>query len=83
MSEYPDITVSTCHSYDIDYKYKYTCTNENCGHVYGRHSKSIDITKKCCGYCGSKLMLPEKLKKDGTPYKNKGLNLFQTFLKVC
>ncbi|KAH6568101.1 hypothetical protein BASA62_005648 [Batrachochytrium salamandrivorans] len=31
MYAYEDITVTTCHSYEISYKYSYVCTNEKCG----------------------------------------------------
>ncbi|RKP36562.1 SprT-like family-domain-containing protein, partial [Dimargaris cristalligena] len=51
MQAYPNIPITTRHSYDIDYKYKYTCSNTSCATVYGRHSKSIDMTKKVCGRC--------------------------------
>ncbi|EKM60707.1 uncharacterized protein PHACADRAFT_203857 [Phanerochaete carnosa HHB-10118-sp] len=37
----PDITVSTTHSYKIDYPYEWEC--DYCSKVYGRHSKSIKI----------------------------------------
>ncbi|ORX47563.1 hypothetical protein BCR36DRAFT_92712 [Piromyces finnis] len=63
---YSDIKVTTYHSYEIDYKYKYQC--QNCGHIYGRHSKSIDVNKARC-QCSGELILMKRLKKDGTPYK--------------
>ncbi|KAL9648618.1 hypothetical protein ABK040_016251 [Willaertia magna] len=52
---YPNIPITTCHSYEIEYKYHYKCTV--CGEILKRHSKSIDITKKCCGICKGKLEL--------------------------
>jgi predicted SprT family Zn-dependent metalloprotease len=52
---YPEITVSTTHTYEINYKYKYKCTG--CEKIYGRFSKSIDCTKSSCGGCKSKLIL--------------------------
>lgn len=48
------IQVTTCHSYDIRYKFAYTCVV--CGHTWGRHSKSIDTAKTKCS-CGGKLTL--------------------------
>ncbi|KXS17883.1 hypothetical protein M427DRAFT_96492, partial [Gonapodya prolifera JEL478] len=46
---YPAIEVTTCHSYEIDYKFKYECTG--CGKIYGRHSKSINVQVHVCGEC--------------------------------
>jgi len=46
-----------CHSYDIAYKFHYTCLS--CGYIYGRHSKSIDTDTAGCGRagCGGRLEL--------------------------
>ncbi|KAJ3126566.1 hypothetical protein HK098_007395 [Nowakowskiella sp. JEL0407] len=76
MKVFKDITVSTCHNYEISYKYWYYCTNTDCGAKYGRHSKSIDIDTKVCGKCSSRLELPERVKKDGTPIKQNGWQVF-------
>ncbi|CAE6516820.1 unnamed protein product [Rhizoctonia solani] len=46
MKARPDITISTCHSYEISYKYEWKCSSEECGRTYGRHSKSIDPEKQ-------------------------------------
>ncbi|KAI3633840.1 hypothetical protein MIR68_008172 [Amoeboaphelidium protococcarum] len=51
------IKVPIKHDYEITYKYNYVCINEECGHIYGRHSKSIDITAKVCGLCKGRLSL--------------------------
>ena len=83
------IRVTTTHSYEIDYRYRYTCSGDSCGKVYGRHSKSIDMSRKVCGRCKSKLLLftrtgilitdtGEAIRQDGTPVK---LNPFATFVK--
>jgi predicted SprT family Zn-dependent metalloprotease len=48
------IHVTTKHSYEIDYKYIWECTN--CGTEFKRHSKSIDPSKHQCGTCKSKLV---------------------------
>ncbi|ELU08921.1 hypothetical protein CAPTEDRAFT_178344 [Capitella teleta] len=42
-------TISRCHTYEIQTKYTYKCNK--CGYEIGRHSKSLDIEKKVCGYC--------------------------------
>ncbi|KAJ5281016.1 hypothetical protein N7478_006388 [Penicillium angulare] len=50
MADHPKyggkITVKTTHSYKIAFKYEWKC--EGCGHIFGRHSKSIDPTMKVC-----------------------------------
>ncbi|KAG8954421.1 hypothetical protein FRC04_011748 [Tulasnella sp. 424] len=51
----PDIEISTRHTYEIAYKFSWQCTNTACAHIYGRFSKSIDITKQGCGLCRSVL----------------------------
>lgn len=52
----PDIVVTTKHDYQIQYKYAWSCTNTNCGVLFQRHSRSIDVTKQVCGKCKSRLM---------------------------
>eukprot|EP00002_Diphylleia_rotans_P000912 TRINITY_DN1048_c0_g1_i3.p1 TRINITY_DN1048_c0_g1~~TRINITY_DN1048_c0_g1_i3.p1 ORF type:complete len:406 (-),score=59.38 TRINITY_DN1048_c0_g1_i3:220-1437(-) len=57
MQLYPELEISRCHTYEVDYEFYYKCTNKRCGFVYGRHSRSID-TKECgCGYCQAPLAL--------------------------
>lgn len=51
------VHVTTKHSYEIDAKFKWTCQTPNCGQVYKRHSKSIDITRSRCGACKTGLLL--------------------------
>lgn len=42
----PGISVTTCHSYEINTPFKFMCTNDSCCKVYSRHSKkSIDVNK--------------------------------------
>lgn len=50
-----NLVITTCHEYEIRYKFKYVCAE--CGQVYGRHSRSIDTTKKVCGRCRGMLRL--------------------------
>lgn len=52
----PDIEVTTRHSYEIEYKYEWECSNAVCGKIYRRHSKSIDPTKQVCGSCKGRLV---------------------------
>ncbi|KAF2864180.1 hypothetical protein K470DRAFT_254504 [Piedraia hortae CBS 480.64] len=49
------IVVTTKHSYEIDYKYVWQCSNDACAVQFKRHSKSIDPTRQMCGSCKSKL----------------------------
>ncbi|KAI5842530.1 SprT-like family-domain-containing protein [Morchella snyderi] len=51
------VHVTTKHSYEIDAKFKWTCQTPNCGQVYKRHSKSIDISRSRCGACKTGLLL--------------------------
>lgn len=56
MKRFPELPViSRCHNYEIRTKFVYVC--RDCGHRYGRHSKSIDTEKKCCGKCKGQLVL--------------------------
>ena len=49
------VEVTTKHNYEIEYKYIWQCSNENCGSEFKRHSKSIDPKRHTCGSCRSKL----------------------------
>eukprot|EP01102_Stenamoeba_stenopodia_P001454 TRINITY_DN1125_c0_g1_i2.p1 TRINITY_DN1125_c0_g1~~TRINITY_DN1125_c0_g1_i2.p1 ORF type:complete len:151 (+),score=27.46 TRINITY_DN1125_c0_g1_i2:286-738(+) len=53
MHKYPGLKVSTCHNYEIKYKYQWRCSNSNCKQIVGRHSKSLDVSKVLCGRCSS------------------------------
>lgn len=50
------IEVATKHSYEIEYRYEWECSNAVCGKVYRRHSKSIDPTRQVCGSCKGRLV---------------------------
>ncbi|KAF2481498.1 SprT-like family-domain-containing protein, partial [Neohortaea acidophila] len=43
------VRVTTKHSYQIDYRYVWQCSNEECGAEFKRHSKSIDPARQSCG----------------------------------
>lgn len=47
--------VNVCHNYDIVTKYIYECSK--CGYRIGRHSKSLDTTRKVCGLCRGTFVL--------------------------
>jgi len=81
MRTYPETNVSTCHAYAIHQPYKWRCTREWCQQEYGRHSKSIDITKKACGACGGKLEYLGKFKKNGQEVQTRAPTAFSLFVK--
>lgn len=60
----PGAVVTTCHSYQIHKPYQFECVD--CHTKYGRHSKSIDVTKHCCGVCKGKLEFIGTFASDGT-----------------
>ncbi|XP_018571170.1 MATH and LRR domain-containing protein PFE0570w-like [Anoplophora glabripennis] len=65
MKTFPELPpIKTCHDYVINTKYTYKCTG--CGYSIGRHSKSLDIERKRCGYCLGKFeILLNKVSKKG------------------
>ncbi|XP_026317265.1 HMG box-containing protein C19G7.04-like [Hyposmocoma kahamanoa] len=76
--------IPRCHTMDIHFKYTYKCTK--CGYSIQRHSKSIDITKKACGYCrGTFEIIINKKNKDGlivsTPARKGEMNDFAKYVK--
>jgi predicted SprT family Zn-dependent metalloprotease len=79
---YNDIPVTTCHTYDIHYKYIYECVK--CKQQIKRQSKSIDLDRKICGVagCGGNFQLLRQIKnKDGktivsTPKAPSKYNIF-------
>ncbi len=68
------IEVTTKHSYAINYKYIWECTN--CGMEFKRHSKSINPLKHQCGSCKSKLVQTKPV-----PRTNVTVNEYQLFVK--
>lgn len=75
-----DLVVTTCHSYEIQFKFWYECIDMvGCGKRFGRHSRSIDLDTQGCGSCRGRLRLLEpvtRMKKDGTPMKESAYALF-------
>lgn len=80
MQVFPELDITTCHSYAIDYKHRWQC--QSCRHVFGRHSKSIDPAKHACGRCSGRLTALFQLKADGTPARPRAPNAFATFVKT-
>lgn len=82
MKHYPEVEITTCHSYDIHRPFKFQCSNAQCAHIYGRHSKNgIDITKQACGKCRCTLMYLGKFDNDGTAVKERKATAFSLFVK--
>ncbi|KAJ1659204.1 hypothetical protein IWQ61_001688 [Dispira simplex] len=79
VRQWPTIPVTTRHSYDINYKFKYVCDNSHCGIVYGRHSKSINTTRQVCGKCKGRLLLTNRC---GEQVTRRTLNPYQQFVKT-
>ncbi|XP_062566615.1 germ cell nuclear acidic protein-like [Saccostrea cucullata] len=53
---HPEIPIiARCHSYSISTKYTYQCSK--CGYSIGRHSKSLDTSRKVCGFCHGQFIL--------------------------
>ncbi|GAA5991592.1 hypothetical protein JCM5350_002626 [Sporobolomyces pararoseus] len=55
------LKITTTHSYQIDYKFRWKCLRFECGKIFGRHSNSINVETHGCP-CGSKLV---RIDKDG------------------
>lgn len=49
-----NVVVTTKHSYQIDYKFVWECTE--CGYEFKRHSRSVDPARHSCGRCKGKLV---------------------------
>jgi len=80
-SAFSDIKVTTCHNYQIQYKYQWQCTK--CKYIYGRHSKSIKLDKHRCGVCKNKLEFMGKLQADGNYVvpKTRATSAFTVFMR--
>lgn len=68
------ITVTTKHTYEIDFKYVWKC--EDCSSSYKRHSKSINTGKHRCGGCKGKLVQIKPVPRNGGKPSE-----YQTFIK--
>ena len=80
MEVAPHLDVRTCHQYDIFYAYRWQCTV--CLQEIGRHSKSIDISKKVCGSCRGPLQYLGKFARDGSPSKKRQESEYSRFIQA-
>ncbi|KAL6779654.1 hypothetical protein ACKKBG_A13180 [Auxenochlorella protothecoides x Auxenochlorella symbiontica] len=78
---YPELEITTCHSYDIFFPHRWQCTNAECGATLGRHSKSIDVNRKVCGRCRAPLEYLGRFQADNTPAKPREATGFSLFVK--
>lgn len=80
---FPQLNITTCHNYEIQYKFRYQCCNEQCQVIIGRHSKSININRHRCGRCNSALVELGRFKADGTPLRQKtrSVNQFASYVQ--
>ena len=135
----PALDITTCHTYAVNYAFKWQCTNatcapalhaagiwqprcchelspcvdaqwasvhlsggaagrlrqlsppiaissalewRRCGKVYGRHSNSLDVEKKCCGVCRGRLEPLGRFNADGTPAKTRAASAYSLFVKA-
>lgn len=72
------VEVTTKHSYAIDYKYIWICTE--CAREFKRHSKSIDPARHTCGVCKSKLIQTKPVPR-ATSKTAPAPNEYQQFVK--
>ena len=61
----PGLNVTTRHSYSVFYRHRYSCVD--CAATYGRHSHSLDVSKRICGHCGGSLRYEGTVGRDGAP----------------
>lgn len=59
------VEVTTKHTYQIDYKYIWQCSNEDCAVEFKRHSKSVDVKRHTCGTCRSQLVQIKPVPRQG------------------
>eukprot|EP00127_Corallochytrium_limacisporum_P004462 Clim_evm16s164 gene=Clim_evmTU16s164 len=78
---FPELDITTCHDYAINFKFQWKCTNDMCGQVIGRHSNTLGDDSHC-GRCGSAFRALPRVAADGTPIKPRPLNAYQRFIKL-
>lgn len=79
-SKFPSLPpIKTTHNYPIKTKFIYRCTQ--CKGTIGRHSKSLDMTRKVCGRCHGKFELLVNGKLVDDQKKSSTLTPFAKFVK--
>jgi predicted SprT family Zn-dependent metalloprotease len=84
MRRIHDVEVTTTHSYEINYRYAWACTNPKCSFLVKRHSRSVDTTKHICGRCKSSLIEVASSSSNGTtatPKKQAKPSAYNLFVK--
>ncbi|KAK6397515.1 hypothetical protein LTR65_006492 [Meristemomyces frigidus] len=72
------IEVTTKHTYQIEYKYIWQCSNGDCAAEFKRHSKSIDTKRHTCGSCRSQLVQIKPVPRQGA---GGGANGYAAYVK--
>ena len=78
----PGMAVSTCHDYEIHYKFRYGCVSSSCGYEIGRQSKSVDLDAARCPRCMGRLTLLGTFHRDGTQAKQREPSAFAVYVKA-
>ena len=60
---------------------RWQCSNQGCLQEYGRHSNSIDVSKKVCGACRAPLTFLGRFRADGSPAKRRAPSKYCEFVK--
>ncbi|KAF2259978.1 hypothetical protein CC78DRAFT_502352, partial [Lojkania enalia] len=77
------VQVTTKHSYEISYKFVWTCTN--CLYEFKRHSRSVNPERHSCGRCRGRLVqtkpVPRGAAAAATPGGKREMSEYQVFVK--
>ena len=73
--------MTTCHNYQIHYKYQWKCSQPSCTWTFGRHSKSLSVEKHRCGRCSSKIIFIGNFDSNGKLIEPKKVSKYQQFVK--
>ncbi|OQO01627.1 hypothetical protein B0A48_12663 [Cryoendolithus antarcticus] len=76
------VEVTTKHSYEIEYKYVWQCSGEECETLFQRHSKSIDVERQRCGNCRGRLVQVKPAPRGGTSPVKKEATGYAGFVKT-
>nr|OQO21039.1 hypothetical protein B0A51_08399 [Rachicladosporium sp. CCFEE 5018] len=76
------VEVTTKHSYEIEFKYIWQCSGEDCETLFQRHSKSIDVGRQRCGNCRGKLVQVKPAPRGGTSPVKKEATGYAGFVKA-
>jgi hypothetical protein len=75
MAAFPDILITRTHSYEVNHKYQFVCSNQLCGVTFGRQRK-MDLTRKVCGRCKSTFVQTKPVPRESGENKTNAFGLF-------